>query len=148
MKPLTLIDKAFLLKRTTLFSSLDLDMLLTIADKLALAAFESNEYLFVAGEEAHRMYFIVNGEVAIYSATHALICQLESGDFFGEESLFNNKPRAYSALSLMESEVLTLSRSNLFAIISEYPSVALGFLQVYTSTFDVRPSKIKEENVS
>ncbi len=141
MKHLTLIDKAFFLKRTPLFSSLDLNMLLPLADKLALAAFDPQDYLFVAGEEAHRMYFILKGEIDIYSGTGRLICRLKKGDFFGEESLFNNKPRAYSALSPVRSEVFTLSRSNLFAIISEYPSVALGFLQVYTSALDIRPSK-------
>lgn len=146
MKHLTLIDKAFLLKRTTLFSSLDLDMLLIIADKLVLAAFDSDEYLFVAGEQAHRMYFIVTGAIDLYSVSQTHICRLERGDFFGEESLFNNRTRAYSVLSASKTEVLSLSRSNLFTIISEYPSVALGFLQVYTSVLDVRPSKMKEGN--
>ena len=61
MTRLTLIDKAFLLKRTPLFSALDLDLLLTIADKLGLVAFEPKDWIFVAEEEANRMYFIVKG---------------------------------------------------------------------------------------
>jgi CRP-like cAMP-binding protein len=133
MKRLTLIDKAFLLKRSPLFAALDLDLLLTIADKLSVATFESKESIFGVDEEANRMYFIVRGEVAIQSASAEPICTLKDGDFFGEESLFNNKPRAYAVQSLEETMLLSLSRTNLYTIISECPSVAVGFLQVYTT---------------
>lgn len=145
MKRLTLIDKAFLLKRTPLFSALDLDLLLTIADKLGLVAFEPKDWIFVAEEEANRMYFIVKGMVEIRTPAHQLICRLEPGDFFGEESLFNDKPRGYEAFTPDETHVLTLSRTNLYTIISECPSVAVGFLQVYTSALQFRPVKIKED---
>ncbi len=59
MKHLTLIDKAFLLKRTLPFSSLDLNLLLAIADKLGFMIFDPKEYIFVIEEEANRMYFII-----------------------------------------------------------------------------------------
>jgi CRP-like cAMP-binding protein len=140
MKRFTLIDKAFLLKRTPLFGALDLDLLLTIADKLGLVTFDPGDYIFVVEEEANRMYFIVKGQVEIQSSNRQLISTLGSGDFFGEESLFNNKPRAYAAFAPVETQVLTLSRTNLYTIISECPSVAVGFLQVYTSV-PFRPIK-------
>ncbi len=139
MKRLTLIDKAFLLKRTPLFSSLNLDLLLSIADKLGLVLFDAGDEIFVVNEEANRMYFIVKGKVEIKSADKQLICTLGNGEFFGEESLFNNKPRGYSVFSPIETQVLTLSRTNLYSIISECPSVAVGFLQVYSSQFQFRP---------
>lgn len=141
MKRLTLIDKAFLLKRTIPFSALDLDLLLTIADKLGLVMFDPGDYIFFEEEEANRMYFIVKGQVHIQGAQKKHLYTLESGDFFGEESLFNNKPRGYSAFTPIETYVLTLSRTNLYAIISECPSVAVGFLQVYASAFSLRPLK-------
>lgn len=145
MKHLTLIDKAFLLKRTAPFSTLDLDLLLTVADKLGLVRFDPGDYIFVIGEEANRMYFIVNGQVQIQGANKQHFYTLENGDFFGEESLFNNKPRSYAALAPMETYILTLSRTNLYTIISECPSVAIGFLQVHTSALPLRPPKIDGE---
>lgn len=144
MKPLTLIEKAFLLKRTPPFSTLDLDLLLTVADKLGLVKFDPGDEIFVIGEEANRMYFIVEGQVEILSADRQLICTLRNGDFFGEESLFNNKPRAYAAFTPIETHVLTLSRTNLYTIISECPSVAVGFLQVYSSAVQFRSTKTME----
>jgi CRP-like cAMP-binding protein len=141
MKRLTLIDKAFLLKRTPLFNSLELDLLLAIADKLGVVDFDQNDYVFVVGEQANRMYFITKGMVDILTGDADKLCSLESGNFFGEESLFNNKPRAYTAFCPIETQLLTLSRANLYTIISECPSVAVGFLQVYTSALSFRPFK-------
>lgn len=144
MKPLTLIDKAFLLKRTPPFSTLDLDLLLTIADKLGLVVFDAGDYVFAIGEEANRMYFIVKGEVQIKDNDQTLLYTLETGNFFGEESLFNNKPRGYAAFTPVETVVLTLSRTNLYTIISECPSVAVGFLQVYASAIPLRSFRAME----
>lgn len=141
MKRLTLIDKAFLLKRTPLFGALDLDLLLSIADKLGVATFDEDDFVFFANEEANRMYFIVKGQVAIRSSSSTQICTLKDTDFFGEESLFNSKPRGYEALCLTDTTLLTLSRTNLYSIISECPSVAVGFLQVYASAVQFRPIK-------
>lgn len=146
MKRLTLIDKAFLLKRTILFGALDLDLLLAIADKLGIVSFDPGDFIFVAHEEANRMYFIIKGQVDIRAADSQPICSLRTGEFFGEESLFNEKPRAYEAFSPTETHLLTLSRTNLFSIISECPIVALGFLQVYTSAMTFRPIKSIENN--
>lgn len=139
MKRLTLIDKAFLLKRTQPFGMLDLDLLLTIADKLNVAMFNAGDFVFLENEESNRMYFIMKGQVDILTPTSSPICSLTGGDFFGEESLFSNKPRAYQAKTPVETILLTLSRTNLYTIISECPSVALGFLQVYTSVVGFRP---------
>lgn len=144
MKTLTLIDKAFLLKRTPLFATLDLDLLLTIADKLNVAPFDAKDVIFTLNEEANRMYFIVKGKVAIQSTFMATPTILKEGDFFGEESLFNSKPRAYEAKCLEDTILLTLSRTNLYTIISECPSVAVGFLKVYTSALEFRPFKSVE----
>jgi CRP/FNR family transcriptional regulator, cyclic AMP receptor protein len=144
MKHLTLIDKAFLLKRTAPFSTLDLDLLLTIADKLGLVVFDPGDYIFFMEEEANRMYFIVKGQVHIQGADKQDLHILGTGDFFGEEALFNNKPRGYAAFTPGETHVLTLSRTSLYTIISECPSVAVGFLQVYTAMMPLRPLKPME----
>lgn len=146
MKNLTLIDKAFLLKRTPIFSSLDLDLLLTVADKLGLIVSKPGETLFTVNEEANRMYFIIKGQVNLRTDSQESICTLEQGSFFGEEALFNNKPRSYEAFTPVETHFLTLSRTNLFTIISECPSVALNFLSLYTSSIPYRPIKPLEES--
>ena len=119
-----LIEKAFLLKKTPLFAHLDLDVLFAAADKLAVLSCQENEVIFEKGDEATRMYFVASGKV---QAAGAL---LQPPQFFGDEALFNERPRNYSAKALSKATLLTLSKTNLLAIISECSSVAIGLLQV------------------
>lgn len=147
MKPLTLIDKAFLLKRTPLFGTLDLDLLLSIADKMGLVLFEAGDEIFPVNQEAHRMYFIAKGTVLIRDAAHQLLARLSTADFFGDESLFNGKLRAYEAISETDTYLLTLSRTHLSMILSECPPVAMGFLQEYSSQMNFRSRKTTEGKI-
>lgn len=141
MKILTLIDKAFLLKRTPLFRMLDLDLLLIISDKLGLVQMDANEYVFAKGEPASRMYFIASGVIDILDENRERLSSLHSPDFFGDEALLSDKMRGYFALSKTDSTLLTLSKTNLLTIISECPQVAIGLLQMYTSYNTFRPRK-------
>lgn len=144
MKNFTLIDKAFLLKRTLPFSSLDLDLLVSIADKLLHVQFDEGEFIFDQGEQANRMYFIIKGQIALYGLHDNETYILHGGDYFGEEALFSHQSRGYQAKALCNSELLTLSRTNLFSIISECPSVAVGFLHSFSSILPLRTRKQME----
>lgn len=138
MKKLNLIDKAFLLKRTPLFESLDLDVLLAFADKLAVVSFDAGDVIFPFGEEAHRMYFIGKGTVHIKDQNGKVISTLHSPDFFGDESLFSEKKRQYEAYSETDTLLFVLSRSHLNMMISESPSIGLSFLREYAKVISWR----------
>ncbi len=131
MKHLSLIEKAFFLKRTKIFSDLDLDLLLAVADKISQDLYEKEETVFTMNQVANRMYLIAHGSVKILDAEGKVVSELSPPEFFGDESLFNEKPRTYTALCKTDALLLTLSRSHLMTIISECPSVATSLLQCY-----------------
>jgi CRP/FNR family transcriptional regulator, cyclic AMP receptor protein len=133
MRSLNLIDKAFLLKKTSLFGALDLDLLLSIADKMESMHFRPTDAIFQFDQDAHRMYLIVSGQVFIADKIGTHLAELASGDFFGDEAMFNEKRRSYIAFCKTKVELLSLSRSHLLSIIHECPSVALALLEAYTS---------------
>lgn len=130
MQDLLLIDKAFFLKKTPLFKDLDLDLLLTIADKLNYHLVEKDKNIFQPGEEGSRLYFVLDGEVEVVSESDEVLTTLTSSALFGQESLFSSLPRAYLTRTVKQTELLSLSRSSLYTIISECPSVAVAFLQI------------------
>ncbi len=138
MKPLSLIEKAFFLKKVKPFSELDLDLLLAIAEKLYYDEYDANERVFSHGQAANRMYLIVRGSVEIDDAKMRPLYQIGNGDFFGDESLFNEQPRSYGAICKTDTELLTVSRSHLLSIISECPSVAVSLLQCYAQQLPCR----------
>lgn len=141
MTTLTLIDKAFYLKKCIPFHSLNLNLLLAIADKFSISHYKANETIFDCGTEGNRLFFIYSGQVSVTSPNFSTEYTLKDLDFFGEESIFNHHPRGYRVITQTETKLLTLSRTHLYAILLECPSVSIGFLQNYAATIDFRLHK-------
>lgn len=131
MKKLSLIEKAFFLKRTILFNDLDLDLLIAIADKMHQDLYEKNEKVFELNQIANKMYFIAKGSVNVIDENNNAIKTLYKNDFFGDESLFNEKPRGYSVYCSEDSLLISFNKTNFHTIISECPSVAISLLNSY-----------------
>ncbi|MCB1181663.1 MAG: cyclic nucleotide-binding domain-containing protein [Chlamydiia bacterium] len=138
MKHINLIDKAFLLKTTHLFGNLDLDLLLIISDKMEMVSHKKGSYIFRKGHDATKMYLVTEGTIEILNFNGEQLALVNVGDFFGDESIFNERPRAYDAKCKTDVTVLNLSRSHLLSIISECPSVAIQLLEVYTRPINFR----------
>lgn len=134
----SLIEKAFFLKKMRLFNELDLEILLAVAEKLHEDHYDANEKVFIPGQVANRIYFIWSGSVQIIDPKMKPVCELSTNDYFGDESLFNEQPRSYTALCKTDTIFLTLSRSHLLSIISECPSVAVLLLQSYSTQLPCR----------
>jgi len=141
MKPFSLIEKAFFLKKMRLFAELDFELLLSIAEKLHDDDYDAQEKVFLTGQVANRIYFIAHGTVQLLDERTRPLCELSAGEFFGDESLFNELPRAYSAVCKADALLLTLSRSHLLSVISECPSVAVTLLQSYAGALPCRHQK-------
>ncbi len=138
MKSLNLIDRTFLLKGTPLFGALDLDLLLTIADKLEWVRYKEGETIFQLDQEASLMYLITEGTVRVYDKDQVEIACLTKGDFFGDESIFSEQNRKYGVTCLTTTSLLTLSRNHLLGIITECPSVAIALLSAYSASITFR----------
>ncbi len=137
----SLIEKAFFLKKVRLFSDLDLELLLAIAEKLHEDDYDAGEKIFMPGQVANRIYLIEKGSVQICDERMKPHCELGYGDYFGDESLFNEQPRGYAALCKTDAIFLTLSRSHLLSIMSECPSVSVSLLQAYAHQLPCRHNK-------
>src|SRR6266545_8183120 len=61
-----MLDKIAALKRTKLFEELDENTLLVLAERAFERRFQKDEVLFVAGDEAHGLYVIVEGAVRAF----------------------------------------------------------------------------------
>src|SRR3982750_380327 len=94
----SLIEKAFFLKKMRLFSELDLEILLAIAEKLHEDEYEKDEKVFTPGQVANRIYLIAEGTVQVLDEQKKSLCELHAGDYFGDESLFNEQPRSYATV--------------------------------------------------
>lgn len=134
----SLIEKAFFLKKMRLFNELDLETLLAIAEKLYEDDYEKDDKIFTPGQVANRIYLILDGTVQIIDEKKRQRTELNTGDYFGDESLFNDLPRSYAAVCKTDVLLYTISRSHLLSIISEYPSVAVTLLQSFSLALPCR----------
>lgn len=141
MKTISLIEKAFFLKKTDLFSELDLDLLLAIGDKAEVRFCEDEEYIFHLNQDAHCLYLIMSGKVKITDQEDIKIALLKVQDFFGDESLFNREARGYNASAVGKTTILTISRTHLSEIILECPQVALSLIRAYAGPLSFRKRK-------
>ena len=132
MRNANLIDLAFFLKKTQLFGSLDLEILLSIVDKMEIHHFKAMDVVFNYSQEAYRMYVILAGQIAIYDEEKKEKAVLLPGDYFGEEALFNEQRRHYKASCKTKAELLSISRAHLLSILHAFPSVAIALLESYT----------------
>lgn len=82
------------------------------------------DYVFKVGEEANEMYFIVQGKVKILARDGKEIAFLQSGDFFGEISLFKKRTRTASVRAESYCDLYRLSRVAYDRVISKYPGVS------------------------
>jgi len=133
MKQLTLIDKAFLLKKTEIFRSLDLDYLLTLAEKLQPITVEQKQKIITKGTEATRLFIIVSGTVAIMQPDGELEAkELSENGYFGDRALFAQQAHDYTAVALTNCALFSLHASHIFALIEQSPTLAINLLQLYS----------------
>ncbi|SCA58466.1 Uncharacterized protein AB751O23_AC_00240 [Chlamydiales bacterium SCGC AB-751-O23] len=131
-----LIEKALLLKKTRIFSQLDLDLLVNIADKAEFQSFKENHAIFSFQQDATRLFIIIDGRVKLTFPDHKKELTLKCADHFGDLSLFSETKRSYQALCLEDVQVLTLTKPDFLRIVSEFASVAFSLLTEYAQTIE------------
>ena len=104
------------LKKIAVLQGLDDAALARLAEKLDERQCADGELIFAEGEPGDAMFFICSGSVRIEKRTGAdalsrkTLAVIECGDYFGEMSLFDDKPRSASAMAAGATRLLRFSR--------------------------------------
>jgi CRP/FNR family cyclic AMP-dependent transcriptional regulator len=93
-----------------------------LAARLTEKAFRSGDIVFSQGDVGSSMYIVQSGAVQIYlrgaetvspPAPPVVLKDLRSGEYFGELSLFDDKPRSASVRATVDTVLLELTREQL-----------------------------------
>jgi CRP-like cAMP-binding protein len=104
------------LRTIAVLQSLNDDVLTRLSAVLEERVFADGETLFAEGEPGAGMYFIGSGAVRIVKRTgdaesvQKTLAVLEAGDYCGEMSLFDQKPRSAAAVAAGRTQALWLSK--------------------------------------
>jgi CRP-like cAMP-binding protein len=105
------------LKNIAVLQAMDGEALAGLAAVLEELNLGEGQNVFTEGDPGDSMYFLTSGRVRIEKRTdasgtaHKTLTVLESGDYFGEMSLFDQKPRSASAVADGPVRVLRLSKT-------------------------------------
>ncbi len=116
--------KKEVLEKINLFKDADENFIREIALHLKPLVYTPGDMVINKGEEGKEMFFVVKGELAVYSASEKEpSATLNDGDFFGEISLFGNKPRTATIKAITYCDLYSLSKNAFDYVVSKYKDV-------------------------
>jgi CRP/FNR family cyclic AMP-dependent transcriptional regulator len=126
------MDAARMLSNTPLFDDLSPEDVAALAGSLKSQRFEPGKEICIKGEPGDSMYLVAEGVVAIYlpgeGGVKVPLKEVTVGQYFGELSLFDEKPRSATAEARTACEVLELERDVLNEHIKRRPRIAIALL--------------------
>jgi CRP/FNR family cyclic AMP-dependent transcriptional regulator len=121
------------LQQTSLFTGIQEAQLAQIAQDMAVRRFAQGEVIFREGDPGQVLYMVQSGQVRIFvngihgSETSVILCG-RPGEVFGELAVIDGLPRSATAVALVETVLLTISRENFRKHMRQCPQLALNFL--------------------
>lgn len=96
---------------------------------------KKGEVIFFEDSAARFFHQVIEGGIKVFSTNSdgkELIQGLfYQGESFGEPPLFIEKPYPSTAIALVDSVVLRLSKESFFAILDDYPAICKGMVTVF-----------------
>ncbi len=118
-----------LLQRVPLFDELSRKERKAIESILHRRVYQQGEYIFHEDEIGLGMYIIQRGEVSIVlEKTNYEIARLTDGEFFGENSLFIDKPRSAAAVATKETKVFGFFEPDLYGLLETQPKIGISVI--------------------
>lgn len=106
-------------------------------EKLSVARkYPKNTVLVTEGDESTYMYIIRKGTVSAFlnneDGRQVNLNYMHEGEYFGELSLIDGKPRSASIMSVTDCEIILVSRASVQDLISKHPEFAMLLLTEIT----------------
>ncbi len=125
---------ADLLAQIPLFEGLSDEDREALAQRLAEKTFKPEEMVFSKGDQGSSMYIVLQGAVQIFlpppdkDTPPVILKDVRTGEYFGELSLFDDKPRSASVKATVDTVLLELTRDELGEHLHKSKSAALAIL--------------------
>lgn len=123
-----------LLAQIPLFDTLAPEDLEALGNRMSERNFKAGETVFAQGEKGSSMYVVLSGAVQIFLPPKAkdeervILKDARTGEYFGELSLFDDKPRSASVEATVETTLLELTREDFGDHLSKSKNAAMTIL--------------------
>jgi len=152
IKEYLFMENINLLKSVNLFSRLNDKHLKIIASILKERKFAAGDAIVKQGEEGIGLFIIKSGKVKVTkklaSGKEIDIAIHGSGDFIGEISLLDNKPRTATVVAMEDIETLAMTHWDFMAVLKDTPEICLDIIPVIVERFRETNEQLLELRVN
>ncbi len=131
------IDKVAALKRTQLFKEVDDGTLQLLAEHAVPRHYRKDEVLFLAGEEAHGLFVIVNGSVRAFRESldgrEQVIHVERAGATVAEVPVFDDGTYPSSVAAEEDTDTLFLDKRDVRQLSLQHPAIPMAAVRVLAS---------------
>ncbi len=122
-----------LLAQIPLFDTLAPEDLEALGKKMQERRYKVGEAVFSKGDKGSSMYVVLSGAVQIYlpgndDEPRVILKDARTGEYFGELSLFDDKPRSASVEAIVDTTLLELTREDFGDHLSRSKNAAMAIL--------------------
>lgn len=127
-------NKVWYLRQNRLFDRASDDAVAGGESLFKTCIFPKRAMVFEQGDPTRVVYLIKRGKIRITRLTadgkEVTVAVLGAGDMFGEETLFDDRPRTTHAVCIEECLLCTAKADDLFSLISHDPVLALNVAKI------------------
>lgn len=131
------IDKVAALKRTQLFKEVDDATLQLLAEHAVPRHYRKDEVLFLAGEEAHGLFVIVNGSVRAFRESldgrEQVIHVERAGATVAEVPVFDDGTYPSTVAAEEDTDTLFLDKRDVRQLSLQHPAIPMAAVRVLAS---------------
>ena len=128
------VDKAQILKNSSIFSGLNDDELGELAKLATERNFTASEFIFWDGDEPEWFNIIARGQVKVFKHSSQgrefIIAFFGPGEMLGEVAVFEDKSYPASAQAVIETRIVGIKRTDFLSFLARHPQVALKIINV------------------
>jgi len=128
----------YMLKNVSLFADVPDDSLEQLEKMSVVRKYPKNTILFMEGDESSHLYIIQHGKVTVSVASEdgrqVILNYMGEGEYFGELSLMDGKPRSATVTTATACEFIAISRSSFQQLLKSSPE----FVMAITAAFAKR----------
>ncbi len=121
------------LQHVPIFHNMPPQFLRHLAQVAICRRFRAGDVLCAKGEASSTLFVLLRGQVVVVGVDdegrEVLLNLLKPGDFFGELSLIDGRPRSADVLALTDGEALLVRRSDFMALMERIPNLVWQLLQ-------------------
>lgn len=120
------------LKGISIFKGLSIENLKRLSGEFQIRKFKKGDTVFYQSDHSTDLYIVLSGSVKASlineDGDELTLAEFKKGDFFGEMSLIDGKPRSATITAIEDSVLAILTRARFIELLKKEPSIALELL--------------------